>query len=77
MKKTRFPEGWDEKRVKAVLAHYENQTESEAVAEDEAAWNDRSESFVRVPSDLLPRIRALLARSRPRKRPSRTSVSKA
>jgi len=37
MKQSRFPPGWDEKRVHDVLAHYESQTEEEAVAEDEAA----------------------------------------
>ncbi len=34
---TRFPPGWDEERVRKVLAHYEEQTEEEATAEDEAA----------------------------------------
>jgi len=38
MKQSHFPPGWDEKRVQAVLEHYENQTEEEAVAEDEAAF---------------------------------------
>jgi hypothetical protein len=38
IKQSRFPKGWDEDRVKCVLDHYENQTEDEAVAEDEAAW---------------------------------------
>ena len=32
------PPGWDEERVKRVLAHYEQQTDDEAVAEDEAAY---------------------------------------
>jgi hypothetical protein len=36
MTQSRFPEGWDEARVQRVLAHYEAQTETEAVAEDEA-----------------------------------------
>jgi hypothetical protein len=40
MKQSRFPKGWDEERVKRVLDHYENPTEDEAVAEDEAAWED-------------------------------------
>ena len=35
---SQFPPGWDEKRVKCVLAHYESQSEEEAVAEDEAAF---------------------------------------
>jgi hypothetical protein len=33
MKKSKFPKGWDEKRVNRVLDHYENQTEDEAVTE--------------------------------------------
>jgi hypothetical protein len=32
-----FPAGWDEERVRRVLEHYENQTDDEALAEDEAA----------------------------------------
>jgi HKD family nuclease len=36
-KKTGFPPGWDEKRVRKVLAHYESQSEEEAVAEDEVS----------------------------------------
>jgi hypothetical protein len=35
-KQNQFPPGWDEARVRRVLAHYEEQTEAEAVAEDEA-----------------------------------------
>ena len=33
MKQTKFPPGWDEERVRKVLAHYEEQTEEAAVAE--------------------------------------------
>lgn len=36
-----FPAGWDEARVRSVIDHYENQTEDEAVAEDEAALRAR------------------------------------
>jgi hypothetical protein len=38
MKRRNIPEGWDEQRVRAVLEHYEAQTEEEAVAEDEASY---------------------------------------
>jgi len=62
-KKSDFPKGWDENRVKKVLAHYESQTEEEAAAEDELAWQDRSATFIEVPTKLLPRIRELLART--------------
>jgi len=38
MSENKFPPGWDKKRVQRVLAYYECQTEDEAVAEDEAAY---------------------------------------
>jgi hypothetical protein len=62
MKKNRFPKGWNEERVKRVLEHYENQTEVEAVAEDEAAWEDASHTFVEVPNELVPAVRELIAK---------------
>ena len=33
MKLSNFPPGWDEERVRRVLAHYEHQTEEEIEAE--------------------------------------------
>lgn len=38
MKQSKFPPGWDSERVKKVLIHYESQSEKEAVAEDEIAF---------------------------------------
>ena len=52
----------DEDRVKRVLDHYENQAEDEAVAEDEAAWEDASQTFIEVPNELVPAVRELLAK---------------
>jgi hypothetical protein len=60
----KLPPGWDEKRVQRVIAHYENQTEDEAVAEDEAAFNDESQTVMIVPTDLVPAISQLIARRR-------------
>ena len=37
MKQSKFPPGWDAARVQRVLVHYEQQSEEQAVAEDEAA----------------------------------------
>ena len=62
IKQSRFPKGWDEKRVKRVLDHYEDQNEDEAIAEDEAAWEDTSQTFIEVPNELVPAVRALIAR---------------
>ena len=62
MKNNKYPSGWDEARVLRVLSHYEEQTENEAIAEDESAWEDTSQTFIEVPSDLIPKIRELLAK---------------
>ena len=48
MKKSKFPPGWDEKKVRKVLAHYEEQSEEEALAEDEAAYEDKNQTFMEI-----------------------------
>ncbi len=58
---SKLPKGWDEARVKRLLAHYEEQTETEAVAEDEAAL-ESSETVMTVPRDLVPKVRELIAK---------------
>jgi len=60
--KNPFPPGWDEKRVRDVLEQYENQTEEQAVAEDEAAMEDDSQTIMKVPNDLVPTVRELIAK---------------
>ena len=62
MKRSRFPPGWNDERVRRVLAHYEEQTEAEAVAEDEAASEDPTQTVMEVPRELVPAIRELIAR---------------
>ena len=56
-----FPPGWDESRVRDVLEHYQSQTEDEAVAEDEAAFENTSHTVMVVPNDLVPAVRAILS----------------
>jgi hypothetical protein len=62
IKHSKFPPGWDEERVERVLAHYEYQSEEEAVAEDEAAYEDSGQTFMEIPHDLVPAVRELLAK---------------
>ena len=59
-----FPPGWDEERVKRVLEHYESQTDEEAVAEDEAAFEDTANTTMTVPTDLVPAVRDLIRKHR-------------
>jgi hypothetical protein len=54
--------GWDEKRVRQTIEHYDRQSEDEAVAEDEAAFDNREQAFVQVPLELLPLVRELIAK---------------
>lgn len=62
MKQRKFPAGWDEERVRRVLEHYEQQTQEEAVAEDEAGIEEHSETVMDVPLELVPVVRELIAR---------------
>ncbi len=62
MNQNKFPEGWDEGRVRRVLAHYEEQTDDEAGAEDEAGL-EPSETVMNVPRALVPKVRELIAKS--------------
>ena len=59
-----FPPGWDEARVREVLAHYESQTEDEQFAEIEAALQSDDVTLMAVPTELVPEVRAILARER-------------
>ena len=61
-KQSKFPPGWDEARVRRVLAHYEEQTEDEAVAEDEAAWENQTQTVMEIPNRLVPIVRELIAK---------------
>ena len=61
MSQNKFPNGWDEDKVQRVLAHYGEQTEDEALAEDEAGI-EPSETVMNVPRDLVPRVRELIAK---------------
>ena len=58
----KYPPGWDKERVRRVLEHYENQTDEEAVAEDEAAYETTTYTVMEVPIDLVPVVRELIAK---------------
>jgi hypothetical protein len=61
--KTKFPPGWDEERVRQVLAHYEDQTEDEQFAEIESAREAEGTTLMAIPTELVPEVRALLGRA--------------
>jgi hypothetical protein len=62
MSQSRYPEGWDAARVHRVLEHYEQQTDDEAIAEDDAAYEPPTHTAMEVPVDLVPAVRELIAK---------------
>ena len=67
-KKQKYPRGWDEAKVRKVLAHYEGQSEDEQFADIEAARNRASITLMGVPTKLVPQVHALLSRQRRKNR---------
>jgi hypothetical protein len=62
MNEQRFPSGWDEQRVKRLLAELDTRTEEEwIVADEEATAVGDDQTVITVPASLLPEIRRLLA----------------
>jgi hypothetical protein len=57
-----LPPRWDEARVQRLIAHYEQQSEDEQVAEDEAAQEAPGQTLMAVPTELVPAVRELIAR---------------
>ena len=60
----KYPDGWSEERVRRVLAQYETQSDEEAVAEDEAAYEVTTHTAMEIPVDLVPAVRQLIAKRR-------------
>ena len=58
----KFPKGWDESRVRDVIAHYDAQTEVEQATEIEEAQVANGVTMVAVPAELIDEVRALIAR---------------
>ena len=71
MTEQKFPPGWDEKRVKDLIGHYENQTEDEEFTEIEESLDAEDITLMAIPSELVPEVRALLA---PSKSPDRQAT---
>jgi len=62
-RRAKFPAGWDEKRIQRVLRHYESQTPEEAAAEDQAGF-ESSTTVMKVPRELVPKVREMIAKRR-------------
>jgi hypothetical protein len=64
MTESTFPPGWNEDRVRRVLEQYESQSDDQAVAEDEAAYDSTTHAVMEVPIELVPAVRELIAKRR-------------
>ncbi len=62
MKRSKFPEGWTEERVLDLIENYESQTDEEAMAKDEAAFEDEAQTVMSVPVSLLPQVREIVVK---------------
>ncbi|MDQ2999337.1 MAG: hypothetical protein M3R61_20075 [Chloroflexota bacterium] len=58
MNQNRYPPGWDDKKVREVITHYDAQTEEEAITEAEAAF--QNQTMMEVPTELVPFVRGLI-----------------
>ena len=66
MKQNEYPPGWGEERVQKVIDYYENQTEDEAVAEDEEAFRNEFVTMVEIPMELVSTVQELISKRKQR-----------
>ena len=57
-----YPPGWNRKRVQAVIDHYDNQTDDEAIAEAEASYASVKTTMMPIPVELVPQVQKLIAK---------------
>ncbi len=50
-----------------MIEHYESQSESEAVAADEAALESPHQTVMTIPTELVPEVRELIVRRKKRR----------
>lgn len=58
--KQEYPSGWNEKKVRAVIAHYDQQTDEEGAAEIENAAEAPGETWMSVPTELVGVVMRLI-----------------
>ena len=65
MKRQRLPKGWTEQRIRKLAQYHDNLTEDQQAAEIEAAFNDKDQTVMVVPTKLVPEIVKLINKKRP------------
>ncbi len=59
---SQFPEGWDEARCQGVIDHYENTSDEDLAAEDDAAFKEEGQTVMVIPTSIVERVRAIIAK---------------
>jgi hypothetical protein len=62
MSKQNFPPGWDETRVRNLIAHYDQMSDDATVADDEAAQELEGQTLMIIPTELVPMVLELIVR---------------
>jgi hypothetical protein len=58
----KFPPGWNERKVRAVIKHYEALSDEQLAQEIESAPEVTDETLMSVPSELVGAVQKLIAR---------------
>ena len=61
-RQNKFPKGWTAKSIKALADYYDNQSETEAAAEDNAAYKSTRLTMMAVPIELVPKVQKMIAK---------------
>ena len=60
--RNKFPKAWTEKSIRALASYYDNQSEAEAAAQDNAAYKSTRMTMMAVPVELVPKVQKLIAK---------------
>ncbi len=61
-RQNKLPKGWTAKSIRALADHYDNQNETEAAAEDNAAYKSTRLTIMAVPVELVPKVQKMIAK---------------
>lgn len=72
--RNKYPKGLSRDKVEAIIARYDAQSDDEAIAEADAAWENSRMTLVRVPNELVADVLAFVASRKKRTARGRKSA---
>ena len=60
--KQKFPPGWNERKVRAVIKHYDQLSDEQLAREIESAPEVTDKTLMSIPAELVPAVQKLIAR---------------